>query len=573
MSAPRPAQSSALTKSATFTVRPIVRLHLIGEMRATTYLGDDILPRGRKARALLACLCLSPRSTVLRANAVALLWNEVALDLARNSLRQALRELLSAFGPIASRLVTATRKRIVLKTDECWIDALALREEPSLVGKGELLSELNGTTTALDAWLRQQREHLVSSLTASHHVVDLKPITVVPGRRLRVAIPPLQGSDRRGKDDLGFSLAHEISAGLGRFRWFDAIGPVGLRRTPADGFTGHHELRGDIDYVVEGTVTGTGRCLHIVVRLLDLAESVRQLWSGSFDIQVNDLHQLTEVVTVPIVARIDPAILQIEGQPKRKRRYGATGLLLRAIPMFFSMQRPKYEKAGRLITRALGLEPDSAIPEAWAAQWHLFHVGQGWTNDWEASMRKAQKHALRAIKLDPENAEALGIYAHCCSIIDKNFDAAVIYFDRALLLNPSLAFNWALSAATYCYIGKPEIALQRLERYRELAPPSFSWLESFYTVAYMFKGDYERAVLVGRRAVKSNPDFTSGYKPLIAALGHLGRCQEARTYVHKLCALEPAFTIEHHRKIYPFKREADRERYLAGLRLAGVPRR
>src|SRR5882672_5777191 len=37
------------------TAQPIVRIHILGAMRATTCLGDDVLPRGRKARALLGC--------------------------------------------------------------------------------------------------------------------------------------------------------------------------------------------------------------------------------------------------------------------------------------------------------------------------------------------------------------------------------------------------------------------------------------------------------------------------------------------------------------------------------------
>src|SRR5437879_5983374 len=39
---------------------PIVRIHLLGRMRATTCFGNNILPQGRKARATLAYLCLSP---------------------------------------------------------------------------------------------------------------------------------------------------------------------------------------------------------------------------------------------------------------------------------------------------------------------------------------------------------------------------------------------------------------------------------------------------------------------------------------------------------------------------------
>jgi adenylate cyclase len=267
--------------------------------------------------------------------------------------------------------------------------------------------------------------------------------------------------------------------------------------------------------------------------------------------------------------------LHIEGQPKRRERYGATGLLLLAIPMTFSMEREQYEEAGRLIQHALTLEPDNAMVEAWAAHWHLFYGGQGWAKDFDKTNEQVQRHALKAITLDPENAEALGIYAHSCSRIGGDFDRALVFFDRALRLNPSSAFNWALSALTYCYIGEPDAALQRLKRYRELASPElyFSYFKSFYTIAYAFKGDYERAVLAGRRAVEANPDFVNGYKPLIASLGHLSRREEAQVFLNKLLSLEPNFTVEKFAQTYPIKKASDRERYVEGLRLAGVPER
>jgi adenylate cyclase len=138
-----------------------------------------------------------------------------------------------------------------------------------------------------------------------------------------------------------------------------------------------------------------------------------------------------------------------------------------------------------------------------------------------------------------------------------------------------LAFNWALSAATYCYIGEPDAALQRLKRYRELTSPELyiSYFESFYTIAYTFKGDYERAVLAGRRAVEANPDLVNGYKPLIASLGHLGWRDEAQVYVRKLLSLEANFTIDTFRQTYPIKRRSDCQRYVEGLRLAGIAER
>src|SRR5262249_42310144 len=149
----------------------------------------------------------------------------------------------------------------------------------------------------------------------------------------------------------------------------------------------------------------------------------------------------------------------------------------------------------------------------------------------------------------------------------------LLCFDRALRLNPSLAFNWALSAATYCYIGEPDIALQRLRRYSELASPYLYYFETLYTIAYMVKSDYERAALVGRRAVNGNPNFTGAYKPLIASLGHLGRHEEARDYVRKLLSLEPNFNVDSFGQMYSFKKASDRDRYMEGLCLAGFPER
>src|SRR6201997_5322431 len=54
----------------------IARIHLLGPMRATSYLGDDILPRGKKARALLGYLCLAGGAKVPRLRLARLLWDE-----------------------------------------------------------------------------------------------------------------------------------------------------------------------------------------------------------------------------------------------------------------------------------------------------------------------------------------------------------------------------------------------------------------------------------------------------------------------------------------------------------------
>jgi DNA-binding SARP family transcriptional activator/TolB-like protein/Tfp pilus assembly protein PilF len=668
-----------IANNAYLPIRPIVRIHLLGSMRATSFLGDNVLPRAKKARAALAYLCLAHGGRAPRSRIASLLWDRVSAAQARTNLRQAIFDLNAAMGSLAAELIVTGRATVRLNINVCWIDALALVKSPysddstrvdlAVLCPGELLEGFDEVSASFGVWLAKERvgfkERIAGSLDAvlqqticeerdakqvatvarrlisfdpthrdasralMHALMKLgeqaealreyercrealweafrvKPDMISEGlyESIRAQVPrtrssaadasielhrtvtdlprPLPGRHRlrvgvhsfnacHKEESLALSLSHEIAAGLARYRWFDVITPGSLRRSLSTGGDQHEYA--NLDYVLDGSISGSGKTLQISVRLLDLAGQTQPVWSEQFDIALSQLHRLDELVTMRIVARIDPVILYIEGQPKRRDRYGATGLLLMAIPMIFSMERKQYEEAGQLIQQALALEPDNSRAEAWAAHWHLFYIGQGWAKDVAKATAEVQQHALKAITLDPENAEALGIYAHMCSYSAKDFDRALQYFDRALRLNPSLAFNWALSAATYCYIGEPDIALQRLRRYRELGSPHLYYFECLYTIAYTFKGDYERAVLVGGRAVKGNPNLVAGYKPLIAALGHLGRRDEAQDYIRTLLSLERSFTVEKFGESYCVKKASDRDRYMAGLRLAGVPER
>jgi DNA-binding SARP family transcriptional activator len=666
-------------------IRPIVRIHLLGPMRTTTYLGESILPRGRKARAILACLALAAGDRVSRGRLAAMLWDRVAEAQARASFRQALRQLSAAMGSLAHELLSVDRETVCLSKELCWVDARALvapqlvqqppaRGDLAALCTGELLDGLDGISSSFDQWLLSERTRFTEQLStllqdelrqfdqlsveaeqrasiarrmivfdpthegasrilmraladmgeraqalreyarcrkALRRALDVEPSPetkalyeairafslredmdkvgnagalaaplgvkarrAVPARtRLRVGVLPFLAHHSSIEDSLAFSLSQEIAAALARFRWFDVIAPVSLVREPSAGLMSEDALqRKGLDYVVEGALSGNGEQFQISVRLLDLSQYARPVWSDRFELDAGSLHRLDEMVTARIVSRIDPVILFIEGQPRRRQQYGATGLLLLAIPMIYSMERARFEEAGRLIDRALDIDPDNGMVMAWAAYWHMWHVGQGWTENPSHTLGIAKNLCLRAMRVDPENAEAMGIYAHTCAW-NKEFDPAIHFFDRSLRLNPNLAYIWALSAATYCYVGEPREALKRLQRYRDLAPfdPYFRFFENAYTIAYTFCGDYEEAVKVGQRVVNANPDFTNGYKPLLASLGHLRRRGEARPYLDKLLSLEPNFTVQQFGDVYPFKFDKDRERYKEGLRRAGVP--
>src|SRR5207244_12202036 len=98
-----------------------------GAMQGITDAGHNLVPRGRKARAILGYLCFSRGKPIARTKLATLLWDDVPESQARASFRQALSELTSAWDAV-KELVEVTRETIRLNVDSCWIDVLAVSD-------------------------------------------------------------------------------------------------------------------------------------------------------------------------------------------------------------------------------------------------------------------------------------------------------------------------------------------------------------------------------------------------------------------------------------------------------------
>src|SRR5881227_1168805 len=78
--------------------RPELRICVIGAFRVLALDGEDLTPRGRKARALLAMLGLTPAHRRSRPSLQDKLWSDRGPEQGAASLRQALTEIRRAFG-------------------------------------------------------------------------------------------------------------------------------------------------------------------------------------------------------------------------------------------------------------------------------------------------------------------------------------------------------------------------------------------------------------------------------------------------------------------------------------------
>jgi DNA-binding SARP family transcriptional activator/TolB-like protein len=143
-----------------------VRLRLTGQMEAWTVANENVLPTGRKTRALLAAVALSAPRPASRGRLAELLWSRRPDEQARASLRQEIQLLLRALAPAKTEVLRVTREHLALAPGAVWVDVeeimRATTSKPAALSllDGELLEDLDGIDPTFDMWLTAERERL-----------------------------------------------------------------------------------------------------------------------------------------------------------------------------------------------------------------------------------------------------------------------------------------------------------------------------------------------------------------------------------------------------------------------------
>jgi tetratricopeptide (TPR) repeat protein len=93
----------------------------------------------------------------------------------------------------------------------------------------------------------------------------------------------------------------------------------------------------------------------------------------------------------------------------------------------------------------------------------------------------------------------------------------------------------------------------------------------FVAQSHFALGHYEEAITALKTRLARQPDSDISSVLLAACYGHLGRAEAARAEWEKALRINPEYSIEHRRRILPYKNPADFERVVEGLRKAGIP--
>ena len=398
-----------------------------------------------------------------------------------------------------------------------------------------------------------------------------------PSGRPAVAVLPFVNlSSDPEQEYLSDGITSDVIARLCRHRWIDVVA-----RNTSFGFKGRAVDVRDVGrllavaYVVEGSVQRAGNRIRVAVQLVD-GMSGHTLWSERYDREMSDIFALQDEITEMIAARLEPEIglsersKLIQSRPPDLHAWDCYHL---GIFHFFKFTGPDNIEAQRLLLRAQELDPQFGEAFAWWAYALILGMVYWETPPTPELLDQALAACDRALEIDRQNASFHALRARVL-LARCEYRHAITENQAAIALNPSFAAAHCGLGDSLAYEKRYEEAVECFDRAIALSPndPQLWAFYSYGALALIFKGDYDTAVAWTDRAagIPNCQYWAWAHRCVAMALaGHLAAAGRARDH---LLQLMPGFTIGFARQKLFYLREAEHvERYLEGLRLAGVP--
>ncbi|MGQ7830826.1 hypothetical protein [Altererythrobacter sp. Z27] len=478
--------------------RAALRVTLFGEFRAFAPDGSEIHLSNRRARAILAMLCVAPGEALDREQVSKLLWPGRFKAQARASLRQCLHDLnrqLQAAGCDALDIQNARISTIPaavtsdLQELEATLASGACEDATRLLAEiaGQPLLDHLGITPPMEEWLAAKRLHVESRLqlavdrlvgalksAGNNAAADRlgKAWQAVGGptgsdRKIGIAILPFEQFDEVGGEFfLAEGVVDELTSLLGAIAGISLAGRSSLYAMMAPGLAVPEiAARLNLSHLIEGTVRRTPEIVTVSIRLVD-GQTGREVWSERFEDTVDGFLGSRQVIGSHVIASLCKS-LGIEATPAPHRRMTASrdayALYLQGRAL---IQRPLNEGAVAtaigLLEQSLAIDPDFA--ECWTSMAEAHVHTAVYTPCLERVLRSEQAAdcADRAIALDSGQGHALamrGIHEWTRG----NPVGALDFALQAYRLEPNNADVTVRLGSFLLYLGRTQEALPFLE--------------------------------------------------------------------------------------------------------------
>ncbi len=518
--------------------RPELRIALIGAFRVLAPGGEDLTPRGRKARALLAILALTPTRRRSRPALQDKLWSDRGPAQGAASLRQTLTEIRQAFGDRYRDCLASDMRGIGLAQDRVTvdIDTADLFELARMVELPQLLEDIDVADEEFEDWLRQQRTAFEQRVMALRTAATARPPTPEPEFLLRHAgpaarpwvrlLPPLTVTSESAFF-LSRLVADRIAQGLvdhwGIDVGDDGKGPQGV------------QLR------VEALQISRDVAVNVI---LLSADGATQLWSGSATISL----ETSFVSDAPRLRALINRSIEIAGD--RLNRMGSSSdasgafvMAFDAVQRMFKFELAEVDRADALLASAYAADP-RPVYLAWRAYARTIYAGELY--DRRDAIEESEELARRAIEADPHNATVLALTSHVYGFVLRKWAFAHELAELSVKSNPALPLGHNYLGKAKLDLGEHEAGYREICRGLELSDqaPYRHMMYTAYGLASLATGRFDEALRAAEIVHTMAPIFRPPRRYLVPLYLRLGERDKARDAFEKLSVIEPSFSLD-----------------------------
>jgi adenylate cyclase len=327
-----------------------------------------------------------------------------------------------------------------------------------------------------------------------------------------------------------------------------------------------------VRYVLEGSVRREGERIRVTAQLIE-ADSGNHIWAERYDRDQQSVFAIQDEITLAVVTAIGPAVADAEMHRAMRRSpksLGAWDLYQQGTWHLAKLVPEANDEARGLFEKAIDLDPMFATAHVGSSRAYQRAGTQYLTMPRDEAVKLASVHAREAVQLDPGDADALAELAWTM-FLQGDMENALATARQALSINPSCAQAHRNMGSVLIFTGRWVDGRQALGIFERLSPRDANITTAQRQIAnsYYFERNYERCIEAARRQLSAHPNLPLTYRWLAAALGQLGRIEEARAALDKSIAISPHEFDVYVRNRVPWMRPEDYEHMRDGLRKAG----
>lgn len=326
-----------------------------------------------------------------------------------------------------------------------------------------------------------------------------------------------------------------------------------------------------VRYILEGSVRSSGKRLRISVQLIDAIEG-HHLWAERFDRQLQDVFDIQDEMTREIVTALRLELSDGEQSQVWLRGTDSFNVWLKTMQALELVMRGSpatITQARELLQSAFDADPNYTFALAWIGLSHWLDARFGFSESPEKSLAESERLANLALKNDALEPHAHNL-AGAVLAVNGQYDEAVKEMRKAVELSPNDAFLKVGLARTLIIAGRSEEAEVPVREAMRLNPYYPNYYRGVLANALEELRRDEEAIDVLSTAIEHDPNYFSGHLRLASLFGLANRFEEAKIESEEVLRINPRFDLSRAASFYPTANPKSLERFVAGLRIAGI---